>query len=86
MQSRRPFHCAFSFFSASFTLPSEFVVYTPGYKLIPPDGIEQRVDASLEGVQSPREDRVHLDSEGGARATSPKTRYLSKCPPPVVAK
>ncbi len=47
------------------------------HQLIPPNGVEQRVDASLEGVQSGKEDQVHLDSEGGARASSSKTRYLS---------
>lgn len=47
------------------------------HELVPPDGIKQKVDASLEGVQSGKGDRVHLDSEGGVQATSPKTRYLS---------
>ncbi len=47
------------------------------HELVPPDGIEQKVDASLEGVESSKADHVKLDSEGGARAISPKTRYLS---------
>jgi hypothetical protein len=47
------------------------------HELTPPDGIEQKVRASLEGVESGKADHVRLDSEGGARAISPKTRYLS---------
>jgi hypothetical protein len=45
--------------------------------LVLPDGIEQRVEASLEGVQSGKGQDVKLDSEGGAEANSPKTRYLA---------
>jgi len=47
------------------------------HEVIAPDGIEQRVDANLEGVQANRADHVKLDTEGGAQATSPKTRYLT---------
>jgi hypothetical protein len=46
-------------------------------KLIPPDGIAEKVDATLEGVQSGKDANVKLDSEGGAEATTPKTRYLA---------
>ena len=46
-------------------------------ELIPPDGIEQKVEATLEGVQSGKDANVKLDSEGGAVATTPKTRYLA---------
>jgi hypothetical protein len=42
-----------------------------------PDGLEEKVAASLEGVESARQDHVKLDSEGGARATAPPTRYLT---------
>jgi hypothetical protein len=45
--------------------------------LVLPDGIEQRVVANLHGIQTREEDHVTLDSEGGARTTSPGTRYLS---------
>jgi hypothetical protein len=31
----------------------------------------------LEGVQAGRNDHIKLDSEGGAEATSPRTRYVS---------
>ena len=46
-------------------------------KLIPPDGIAEKVEATLEGVQSGKDANVKLDSEGGAEATTPKTRYLA---------
>jgi hypothetical protein len=51
------------------------------HELSAPDGpngaaVAQKVDASLEGVQSSKTDNVQLDSEGGAEATTPKTRYL----------
>jgi len=45
--------------------------------LIPPDGMQQKVEATLEGVQSGKDAKVKLDSEGGAEATTPKTRYLA---------
>ena len=46
-------------------------------KLIPPDGIAEEVEATLEGVQSGKDANVKLDSEAGAEATTPKTRYLA---------
>lgn len=46
-------------------------------ELIPPDGVQQKVEATLEAVQASKEANVKLDSEGGAEATTPKTRYLS---------
>jgi hypothetical protein len=47
------------------------------HELVLPDGVEQRVEASLEGVQSGKDANVKLDSEGGAEATTSKTRYLA---------
>ncbi len=47
------------------------------HELVLPDGIEQKVEASLEGVQSGKGQDVKLDSEGGAEANSRKTRYLA---------
>ncbi|MGA9882624.1 MAG: hypothetical protein WBQ34_02775 [Candidatus Acidiferrales bacterium] len=41
-----------------------------------PDGIEQKVEASLAGVQTGKTQGLKLDAEGGAQATSPKSRYL----------
>jgi hypothetical protein len=46
-------------------------------KLIPPDGIAEKVEATLEGVQAGKDANVKLDSEGGAEAITPKTRYLA---------
>jgi type IV secretory pathway VirB10-like protein len=46
-------------------------------ELVPPDGVQQKIVAGLESVQSGRNEHVKLDAEGGAEATSPKTRYLS---------
>jgi hypothetical protein len=46
-------------------------------ELVLPDGIEQKVEATLAGVQASKGQDVKLDSEGGAEANSPKTRYLA---------
>jgi type IV secretory pathway VirB10-like protein len=48
-------------------------------QIVPPEGmgVPQRVATSLEGVQAAKDDHVKLDSEGGAEATTPKTRYAS---------
>jgi hypothetical protein len=46
-------------------------------ELFPPDGIAEKIEATLEGVQSGKDANLKLDSEGGAKATTPKTRYLA---------
>jgi len=46
-------------------------------QIVPPNGVAQKVVASLESVQAGKDDHVKLDSEGGAEAYTPKTRYLS---------
>ena len=46
-------------------------------EVVPPDGIEQRVHATLEGVQAGKDANVKLDSEGLAEATTSKSRYLA---------
>jgi hypothetical protein len=46
-------------------------------ELVLPDGVEQKVETTLEGVQSGKDAHVKLDSEGGAEATTSKTRYLA---------
>lgn len=46
------------------------------HQLTLPDGIEQQVEASLAAVQAGKAQNLKLDAEGGARATSPKSRYL----------
>ncbi len=45
-------------------------------EIVPPAGIGQKIQASLEGVQSGKGQDLKLDSEGGAEAQAPKTRYL----------
>lgn len=47
------------------------------HEVAPPDGLEQRVEASLEGLQAGRNENVKLDTEGGAKPSTPKTRYLT---------
>ncbi len=46
-------------------------------ELVPPDGIEQKIVSTLQGVQAGKDANVKLDSEGGAEATTPKSRYLA---------
>jgi hypothetical protein len=46
-------------------------------EVVLPDGAVQTVDTRLQGVQSDSTDNAQLDSEGGAKSTSSKTRYLS---------
>ncbi|MGA8541595.1 MAG: hypothetical protein WB566_18985, partial [Terriglobales bacterium] len=45
-------------------------------ELVPPEGVEQKVVTTLEGVQAGKDANVKLDSEGGAEATTSKSRYL----------
>jgi type IV secretory pathway VirB10-like protein len=45
-------------------------------ELVPPDGVEQKIVSTLEGVQAGKNANVKLDSEGGAEATTSKSRYL----------
>src|SRR5207247_10868886 len=40
-------------------------------------GIEEKVEASLEGVHVAKGEHLQLDSEGGAQVVAPKTRYLT---------
>ena len=47
------------------------------HQVVPPDGIEQRVEASLEGVEVAKGENLSLDAEGGAQVTTPRTRYLT---------
>jgi hypothetical protein len=46
------------------------------HDLVLPSGLDQKVSAVLAGVQAGKTDNLKLDSEGGAQATSPKSRYL----------
>jgi hypothetical protein len=47
------------------------------HQVVPPRAAEQQVEASLEGVEVKDDQNLSLDSEGGAQATTPKTRYLT---------
>jgi hypothetical protein len=47
------------------------------HQVVPPDGIEQKVEASLEGVEVAKGEHLSLDAEGGAQVTTPRTRYLT---------
>jgi hypothetical protein len=42
-----------------------------------PDGVGQEIEAGLETVQAGKSNDLKLDSEGGAHANTPRTRYLS---------
>jgi hypothetical protein len=44
-------------------------------EVVPPDGLEQKVQATLVGVQAGKASNVKLDSEGGAEATTSRSRY-----------
>jgi type IV secretory pathway VirB10-like protein len=46
-------------------------------ELTVPDGVAEKVQATLEAVEAAKNDNVKLDAEGGAEATTSKTRYLS---------
>jgi hypothetical protein len=47
------------------------------HQVVPPSGIEEDVEATLEGVDATKNENLKLDSEGGAQVTTPKTRYLT---------
>jgi len=47
------------------------------HHLVAPDGLDQKVTASLVALAASKAQHVELDSEGGAQSTSPNSRYLS---------
>ena len=47
------------------------------HEIVPPKSAAQNVEASLEGVEVKNDQNLSLDSEGGAQATTHKTRYLT---------
>ncbi len=47
------------------------------HEVAPPNGIEQKVVTSLEGVAVAKGEHLKLDAEGGAQVTTPRTRYLT---------
>ena len=46
------------------------------HDLVLPSGLDRKVSAVLAGVQAEKTANLKLDSEGGAQATSPKSRHL----------
>ena len=46
------------------------------HEVAPPNGIEQKVETTLEGVAVAKGEHLKLDDEGGAKVTTPRTRYL----------
>ncbi len=47
------------------------------HQVVPPSGVEEKIEATLEGVDVNKGENLTLDSEGGAQVTTPKTRYLT---------
>jgi len=47
------------------------------HQVAPPNGLDQRVETSLEGVAVAKGEHLKLDAEGGAQVTTPRTRYLT---------
>jgi hypothetical protein len=47
------------------------------HELALPDGVDEKVEASLQSVQAAKGQDVKLDAEGGVEADTPKTRYLT---------
>jgi hypothetical protein len=45
--------------------------------VVPPNGLEEKIEASLEGVAVSKGEHLSLDEEGGAQVTTPRTRYLT---------
>jgi hypothetical protein len=47
------------------------------HQVVPPNGVEQKIEATLQGLEVAQGENLALDSEGGAQVKSPKTRYLT---------
>jgi hypothetical protein len=47
------------------------------HELSLPSGVEQKVEATLAGVEAGKAGNLKLDSEGGAQATTSRSRYLA---------
>jgi hypothetical protein len=46
-------------------------------ELVLPSGLEEKIVSNVEGVEAGKDGHVKLDSEGGAKATTSNTRYVS---------
>lgn len=47
------------------------------HQIVPPNGMPQEVQTSLQGVSVSGADHLALDAEGGAQVAQPKSRYLT---------
>jgi hypothetical protein len=47
------------------------------HQVAPPNGLDQKVETTLEGVAVAKGENLKLDAEGGAQVTTPRTRYLT---------
>jgi hypothetical protein len=47
------------------------------HQLVLPDGVQEKVEAAVAGLEAAKADNVRLDSEGGAHATSSPVRFLN---------
>lgn len=47
------------------------------HQIVPPNGIAEKLEASLQAVAVTNGERLALDSEGGAQVTQPKSRYFT---------
>jgi type IV secretory pathway VirB10-like protein len=47
------------------------------HNLVLPMGLDQRVDAILAGIEAGKAENLRLDSEGGAQAAVPNSRYIT---------
>jgi hypothetical protein len=46
-------------------------------QVVPPDGLQQEIQSTLEGVEAAKGENLALDSEGGAQVKTSKSRYLT---------
>ncbi len=47
------------------------------HQVVPPNGLEQEIQSTLEGMDVAKGENLALDSEGGAQVKTSKTRYLT---------
>jgi hypothetical protein len=47
------------------------------HEVVPPNGLEQEIQSTLEGLDVAKGENLALDSEGGAQVKTSKTRYLT---------
>ncbi len=47
------------------------------HEVVPPDGVVEKVETTLAGLEVAKRENLTLDAEGGAQVTSPRSRYLT---------